>query len=243
MIFDAETLARGWLSVAVASANDKDMPQLHRTLSIEAYPEGVRLVATDSYVLLRSFVPAVESDALDEPPVDEVPVATAVAMDPHGRGVGFLAHLLKLTRTKGALPREVRLDLGVVEPEDDRPTLGGMECAWVVIEEPDVERIKLRTYEGAYPNWRSMLGRFEGEETKAVALNPLVLGRLAKLGKLHGDGAILWRFGGADRMALLDVAHAEPYVTGAVMPVRWDFDRDAPRTTPGAADDEAEGEG
>src|SRR5687768_16742409 len=113
-LFDARTLARGWLSVAIASAADKARPVLHRTVSIEAFPEGLRLVATDSFVLLRSWVPNLDHDLDPEPGLDEAPYATAVAMDPHGRAKGFLAHVLKLASDEvyDDDPLEVRVDLG-----------------------------------------------------------------------------------------------------------------------------------
>mgnify|MGYP002132855720 CR=1 FL=1 len=57
MKFDVPNLARGWLSVAQASANDKDLPTLHRTIALEVFPNGLRLVATDRYILLSAWVP------------------------------------------------------------------------------------------------------------------------------------------------------------------------------------------
>lgn len=230
MIFDARKLARGWLSVAVASGKDKWRPQLNRTMSIESFPDGVRLVATDSYMLLHSWVPSIEDEDAPEPGVDESPVATAVAIDTHGRAAGFLAHLLVLAKADNAPLYEVRLTLGVVEPEDeDAQVLGGMEARWVVIEQPDVERLKLLTYEGPYPNWRKVLSGFNAKKTTAVALNSAFLGRLGTLGKINDNAPVLWHFGGPDKMALLEVAESDPHVGGALMPVRWDFDRDAPR--------------
>lgn len=242
MIFDAETLARGWLSVAVAASADKDRPQLNKTMSIEQYPGGVRLVATDSYVLLRAWVPSVDGDGdlVPEPSLDESPMATAVAMDPHGRGVGFLAHLLKLATAKGSLPIEVRLMLGVIEPDESDGMLGGMEARYVVLEQPDVERLKLATYEGGYPHWRKVAGNFGAKTTKAVALSPYVLAKIAKLAKLAGT--VQWHFGGANKMAVIEVAESDPYVCGAAMPVRWDFDRDAPRTDVKTDDDDQDGD-
>jgi hypothetical protein len=234
-IFDARQIAQGWLSVAVASGRDKARPQLDRTVSIEAYPEGVRLVATDSYVLLHTWVPSIEHELDPEPELDEAPYATAVVMDPHGRGRGFLAYALGLGRQvddeAGDPIVEVRLSLGVTEPDEDpdHPTFEGMEATYVVLELPDTERLKLGTYEGVFPEWRKVLPGFEPVKTTAIALNPEIVGRLSKLGKINQGRPLRWTFGGADQMALVEVLDSDPLITGAVMPVRWDFDRNAPR--------------
>lgn len=238
MIFDARQLARGWLSVALASAKDDDRPALHRTVSIEGFPEGLRLVATDSYVLLRSWVPAIGREHDPEPDLDESPAMSAVAMDIHGRARNLLGHLLGLALADGAPLIEVRITLGVHDQETEAASFEGLEAEWVVLEHPDHERLKLRAYEGEYPNWRKVLSGFDRKRTDAIALNTEIIGRLSKLGKWHGDQPLLWRFGGQDRMALLEVASSEPHVEGAVMPVRWDFDRDAPMPEKPSAQDE-----
>lgn len=232
-VYDARTLARGWLSVAVASGKDAGRPQLDRTIALEAYPEGLRLVATDSYVLLHAWIPDFPHELDPEPALDEAPYATAVVMDPHGRARGFLAHVLKLALAEpdDAPPIEVRVSLGVVEEpdHDSEPSFEGMEATYVVLELPDAERLKLRTYEGDFPQWRKVLPGFIPHQTSAIALNPEIVGRLSKLGKLNGNRPLRWTFGGENQMALVEVLDSEPLVTGAVMPVRWDFDRNAPR--------------
>lgn len=227
--FDARSLARGWLSVAVASGKDSGRPALDRTMSIEAYPTGLRLVATDSYVLLRSWVPNIEHDLEPEPSLDEAPYATAVAMDPHGRGRGFLGHVLRLAAQENALPVEVRVSLGVVDEidETDQGAFAGMEARYVVLDLPDQERLKLQSYDGSYPSWRGL--QFKGETTARVGLNPAIIGRLAKLGKVHKEAMLGWEFGGEVGAARLVVVGADPTCEGLVMPCRWDFDRNAPR--------------
>lgn len=232
MIFDARTLARGWLSVALASADDEERPALHRTVSIEEFGDGVLLAATDSYVLLASWVPRIDREIEPAPDPDEAPAVTAVAMDLHGRGRGFLAHVFKLATAKDAPLIEVRLSLGVTEVDDpNRQSFSGMEATYVVLEHPDAERIKLQSYEGEYPQWRKLVAGFSAHKTSAIALNPEIVGRLARLGKLHPGAALRWRFGGADKAASIDV-DGFPYVSGLVMPMPWDFDRDEPRPEP-----------
>jgi len=231
MIFNARDLARGWLSVALASANDEARPALYRTVAIEQFAEGVRLVATDSYMILRTWVPAVDHAYDPEPGLDEAPITTAVAIDEYGRGKGLLSHLLKLSTAKDALPIEVRLTLGVVEPEEGEGTFAGMDATWVIVEHPDAERLRLRAYEGEFPNWRKLFDGHTPQTTDAVALGIPRLTALAKLGKIHGDAnPLLWRFGGEIGPAHVAVKDSDPFVEGLVMPVRvhWDFDASAP---------------
>ncbi len=250
-LFDGSLLARGWLSSAVASSSDKGRPALNRTVSIEAFSTGVRLVATDSYVLLRSWVPNVENPFEREPALDEAPYATAVAMDPHGRAKNFLAHVLKLTRQAekaDELPPEVRMNLGVVDEvsSDVQASFAGLEARYVVLELVDdaSERLKLLTYEGPFPEWRNLT--FAPEPTDAIALNPEIVGRLSTLAKYLPAVTLGFEWGGTLGVARMtarygvdDVPISDvPAVEGLVMPCRWDFDRNAPRAEVDAEDDD-----
>lgn len=248
--YDARTLARGWLSVALASSKDSGRPALDRTVSIESYPTGVRLAATDSYVLLHTWVPNLEHDLEPEPDMDEAPTFTAVAIDSHGRAKGFLAHALQLATAAAKADTgemiEVRMRLGVLDllDESDRPTLDGMAAAWVTLEIPDREKLKLRTYEGSFPSWRRVVAGFRAEHTDTVALNPEILGRLCQISKYQPGTYLAFRWGGPRSAAAVHTVQGWPDVAGVVMPVRWDFDTNAPRVdndTDEPADDDTDG--
>lgn len=247
MNFDARYIARGWLAVALASAAEKDLPSLNRTIHIEEHAAGVRLIATDGYVLLHSWVPDIEHDLADEPGLDEIPMVTATARDPHSRAKGFFAHALKLAvkaDEDGDDPIDVRLRLNVGGARDDRaraPGLPGLEALAVVCEMPDVERVVLEVYDGTWPAWRRALGNIRPVKTTSIALDPDIVGRLAKVAAIHPWALLGWTFGGPDKAARLEVLRSEPHVEGLVMPCRWDFDRNAPRpetaSTPTAKED------
>lgn len=228
--FDARFLARGWLSVAIAASRDKDRPALCRTVAIERYAHGVRLVATDSYLLLRSWVPELEYEDEPEPEIDEMPIVTSVAMDPHGRAKGFMGHVLKLAAGEDAELVEVEMGLGVVQAKTDAPEMEGLESHWVTLDHPGHERLRLLTYDGDFPSWRKAVWGFQRASTSVVALNPEIVERLAKVGKLNGGAPLVWHFGGESRMARIEVAHSQPIVEGLLMPVRWDFDGDQPQS-------------
>ena len=235
-LFDARSLARGWLSVALASSSDDDRPALHRTISIEAYPEGLRLTATDSFMLLTCWVPNLDDDLATPPSIDEPPYSTAVAMDPHARAKGFLAHAAKLAKALGpdADPLPVQVRLGVIddsEPDDGLVAFDGFEVPYVHLELPDgAERLKLRCYEGPFPNWRPILSGFTPEATDRITLNPDIVGRLAEIDKIQPGCYLRFRWGGTIGAAHVETHQASPHVQGIVMPVRWDFARNEPRT-------------
>ena len=245
--FDAALLARGWLSVALASTKSA-APAIDRTVSIEQYHDGVRLAATDSYILLHTWVPSVDDELAPEPQPDEAPEAVAVAQDPHGRAKGFMAHVLRLAEDDDYEEAvEIRLRLGVPVETRDKSAMAfdGMDPTCVVVEHPDHERLTLDTFDGPYPNWRKVTGDFHAETTDAVAFHPERIAALSKLGKWHGDRPLIWRFGGRQRTALFEVGESFPFVAGAAMPVRWDLDRNAPAETPEppvtSADDQSKG--
>lgn len=248
MIFYPSTLAKGWRSVAIATSSDKDRPLLCGVL-VEQYPEGVRLVATDSYMMLVSWVPNIEAerDLKPEPGLDEPPMATAVVLDPHGRGKGLLAHAQQLAADDAI--DEIRLDLGVVAVEDpNAPEFAGMEPRWCVIEVSERERVKLRLCEGEYPTWRNLLTDLDPIATERVALNPDLVARLAKLGKIQAETRLGWTFTGHDKPVAVDLIDSHPFVSGLAMPCRWDLANNEPEAvqradSPESADAEAEADG
>lgn len=232
LTFDAHALALGWLSVFYAAAKDDGRPALDRTVCIERFDHGIRLSATDSYVLLHTWVPTVEGQWGEIPLLEEAPLERVVAIDAHSRGKGFLGFALRLAKAarKHELPEvEVEMTLDVVAETDEPAHLDGMEPRYVQLEIADAEKVWLQRFEGDYPMWHGILGRFCPKRTATVALNPEIIGRLAKMADLHATRGLLWHFGGDDRMARVEVLDTEQPVEGIVMPVRWDFDRDAPR--------------
>ena len=181
MKFDVPNLARGWLSVAQASANDKDLPTLHRTVAMEVFPNGLRLVATDRYILLTAWVPDL-ADA-DEPELSILPDRVVVAQDADGRGkVGDYSHTCWPSRRAwserdrelqwGELVATIDFDVRLPEGIDPQETLEGLEPTFAVIEVPDMERVWLPVVESLYPAWRSIVGGHEAVVTDTITLHP-----------------------------------------------------------------------
>lgn len=243
MIFDAPTLALAWLSVAQASGADRNEPTLDRTIAVEHHDDGIRLVATDRYVLLTAWVPNMTSDSDEPPSIDEAPIRTVIAKDADARGKGLLAYVLKLAKLGkdeevpyGELAVNVEFDVRRPVGVDQDMPLEGLEPTYAVLTIPDVEKVYLPIIGADYPDWRaSHLNGFTPVPTDRVGLP---LDRLHRLGALRkwNVGPLRWEFGGEDSVArvyldptLMD--ERAPRVEGLVMPSRWRLvgeDPDAP---------------
>lgn len=243
--FDGLALARGWLSVAVASGGaDKHLPPtLQRTISIEEYAEGLRLTATDTTLLLTTWVPNLTVGELHpEPEPDEIPSNHVIAYDPHGRGKGFLGHVLALALARAdddniAKAIEVDVQLAVDGDEDDEPGPAtfdgdGFDDTYLQLELEGHERLRLVLLDGGFPTWRKLALDFKGRRTDQVALAPEMAGRLAKLGKIQPGATLGFQWAGADKAARLTLVKADPAVAGFVMPCRWDLDANTPFIVP-----------
>lgn len=245
MRFNAATLARAWQSVALASGNDKTLPSLHRTVAIEEYVHGIRLVATDRFMLLTAWVPNTTAPTDREPLLEEAPDRTVTAADVDHRGKSLLAYVLQLQRraqnTEEPFDLECEVVFDVRLPAGQTgtdATLEGMEPVFTVFSIPDVEKVYLPVVEATYPDWRSLLDGFVSEKTDTIGL---ALERLTRLGKLAtwNPGHLAWKFGGPERAAYVDLPMSDPHVTGIVMPVRWVTDQDPPEpATARPTDDE-----
>lgn len=216
--FDAGVLASAWLGVAQASGKDDERPALSRTMLVEFYEKGVRLVATDGYVLLTAWVP--EASAFGAAPeIDESPEDVVIAIDPHGRGAGLMGHLRKLAGEAADTGLESKVTFRVGQPPmtpTETVEIEGLESRALIIDHPGREELALPLFEGKYPEWRSILGTHKAAKTDAIAINPEIIGRLARLGRFYAE-PLVWRFGGALGAALLSIGP----IRGAAMPMRW----------------------
>lgn len=235
MRFDSNELAVGWLSVAIASSESRDFPAMWRTVHVEQFSTGVRLVAVDGYLALRTWVP-LDSDYHPEPGIDEAPLTTATVIDPDRRGAGILRHARKLWQRAidgdDQAPSAINLDLGVVVDDDNtdgQATFPGLEPRWALLSLPG-EQVKLPLYDGPFPTWRNVFGRpRRTTRTEAIALAPTMMQRLGQLGALHPPAArIGCQFTGENQPVMIQVVDGEPYVEGLAMPCLWDVELNQP---------------
>ena len=229
MRFDGPALARAWLAVAQASSTDRDdLSMFFKTVAVEEFPTGIRLVATDRVLLLTAWVPDLDVKHRREPTLDELPDRTIVAADLDARAKGLLAYVLQLAKRNdpdGELPEgasEVRLSFDERMPVDQHrdSTFAGMESTYTVIDVPDKERVWLPIVQADYPMWRTIILGHESHSATDIAFNPERVERVAKV-RRWADGPLLWQFGGAERPAMVMFPDSDPEISGVVMPARW----------------------
>jgi hypothetical protein len=219
---DGRTLATAWMSVALASGREPDRPQLFKTVRVEVYPSGLRLIATDSYMLLYCWVPA-SGEPDEEPELHHEPIDAVTVIDTMGRAASLMTYVLAATKpTKDVVPPSIDMLAALtIMPNGDQAGFDGMEAAALSFEIPDHESLLLPTYEGDWPHYAKLFEPFTPKNTKVIGLNPEVIGRLAKLGKYHENRPIRWEMSGSEHMTRVSVTESNPDVIGAVMPVRW----------------------
>lgn len=188
LTLDALDFARAWLNVAVAAGENPDETSLYRTVALELYPDGVRLVATDRYLLLHASIGA--------PPVDVLPVETIVARDLDRRGRALLAWLYRIAHTSDE-PRTVRLGLRDLD-DPNTPTLGPDLVPRALTIDTGRDLCALPILDTAWTVWRDALPDTPIGPVTDVEIIPSLVGRLAKLRdtttvsfEFHGDMAVL----------------------------------------------------
>ena len=221
---DAGVLARAWLSVYHASGKDQKIPALCRTMHVEEYPHGVRLIAADGFMLLAVWVPEAQDVLAAEPGWDEIPYASATVIDRHGRAASLMGYLASVTGGDDGEKLEVRLTLNVPWQPDGVSgadlQIDGFEALAATVEVPDRERLQLEVYEGSWVRWQKVLGDVPAVgSVEGVVLAPDLAVRLGRAAKAVDAPELRLRFGGP----LLPVSVVLPgweTVYGAVMPRR-----------------------
>lgn len=218
--FDGGILARGWLAAFLATGSDSEVAVLNRTLSIDVYPNGVRLGATDRYVVLTAWVGCSVDDAAE--PLDATPLRTVVVHDPDGRGKQLLSYVAKVARkaTKDdETPPGARLTFGLPASEA-LETFEGMGREEVEISLVDLESVRLGTIDGGYPNYRALLAAKVPKAIREIMVSPEILQKVGQVGQIL-DSKVTLRFAGAERMVQVVVDQTSaPFVAGGFMPVK-----------------------
>jgi hypothetical protein len=161
----AGEFAVAWLNVAQACSDDKARVHLHKSVKVEFMDDRtVRLVATDSAMLLYAVV---ASDEHDRPGLDATPEAECVARDIVGSGRmgALMRHVvaMRMKAEKDDLPFNLHAHLDLLqEPHDAGLLLGfdGMEPVTLRVRIAD-EELKMPTWEGTWPGWTHVPQMFE----------------------------------------------------------------------------------
>ncbi len=200
--------SRAWLAVQLAASDDDARPVLYRAVHIEEYPDGVRLVATDSYWLAMCWVGRDAFD--DEPPAHLEPIASVTVTDTEWRVRDLMRHVAKLTKKEEALDIPVQLDVAASLYDENTPTLTP-ELAPVRarFELPGRERTLARTVEAEYPSWRRLLAaNFDGAPSgqPATMFSDWMLDRFARIPRIVGSAHVelTWLEGAKGRWTVSD---------------------------------------
>ena len=218
----ASEFARAWLAVAQASGKDKDLPGFYKTVIVEQFASGVRLVACDGYLLAMSWVPLWGESAFP-PPLDVAPDRTVLVSDPGGRARSLAGYALSIDSEDDGFgePLELAYDVRVEDGEDASPHLDGLEPTFVTLELPDRERVYLPVVDADPFGWRRPVGDFTPITTDYIALNPELVERVAKIRKWQ-DRPIQWQWAGKEKAGRWEYRDAWPPIEGLIMPMRLD---------------------
>lgn len=229
MRFDAPTLAHAWLAVAQAAGTEKLLPVLFKTVAIEEYVTGVRLIATDRHsMLLTAWVPAL-GEPVVEPELAHLPERTVIAADTDGRARSMLGYLLSLANrypeeeyTDGQVEVDIKFDVRIPAGQGGvQPTLEGMDPTFCVLDSKDVERVYLPVVEATYVDWRQAFDAFHPGTAHRVHIDPEVAERLGKIRK-HAPGPLRWSFSSPNGVALVVFTNSDPEIRGLVLPIQAD---------------------
>lgn len=222
MRFNAYILAKSWQSVALASADDDGRPALYRSTLIEEFEFGVRLVATDGYVLFRAWVPFEGREDEEQPPLSDLPVSVAVCADRDKRVLGLMKYLVSHTKDDKA-ETDVTVDVSIVEGDDQaKGTLEGLAGSQIRMHVTSAydEAIESPVFEGAFPNWRPLWEGHLWTSTARFGLSAHTLTKLGKLSAIWSKSDVEFRLGGKVGVAKVLVNAPEVTVDGLVMPIR-----------------------
>lgn len=230
----ARRFALAWRAVQAAASTDSDRPQLNRTTLIEHHGNGVRLVSTDSYLLLWAWCPTSTGDMLDDftaPDLDEAPAASVLVADPSGLPAALVKHLVKTTKLDGStFDRKslVHLEVGTFLAEDGQaqPSLSpDLDRPGLVIHAFG-ETVVAPIVEVEFPEWRDVARARPVKSAARVGLAPRYMTRLG--GITVDDHRGLWfSFLGKAHGIAVDVP-GWPSIHGRVMPLS---DDDGPVST------------
>ena len=213
-------LARAWQAAQIAASNDDARPMLCRSALVEVFwGHGLRLVSTDTYILVRAWVSLDPEGGYLEPPVDEEPDETFIVADPDHRGLGLLKYIHSLYRKEldeTAVPMVTITKCRAVP--DDQGVFEGLESEALHIDWPEHEEVILPILEGDFPVWRHLVDDERTEATDTISFTPRTLGAVAKLGELYKGRSIDWTLNGDTGVIRFEVGP----LSGLLMPARPD---------------------
>lgn len=188
--------SKAWQAVALAAGED-DRPSLDRTMLVEIYPGGVRLVATDTYILLWAWVPGFDPKPA---PLDDEPPFCVNVFDECGVAGALMTHL-----THNWADRQV------ISFDADSSGL--------LITVQGSVSLRLPASSSPFPRWRTAIEKQTVEPTDRLQMTEAILPVLGELSQIGGHVKVT--AAGGEMGSLSVLVESDPPVHGLVMPARW----------------------
>lgn len=185
----AEFVIPAWRNAYLDSSDDKDRDMLYRTVLVEWYPDGLRFVGTDGFVLVASYA-ARDRRATSHtaPDHDEAPLGSVVAIAADRLMADFLKHRASEVKAferendPGPGPIDITFSLGTIdEPDSAQQQLDLGEDLRRLIMSCESERIALPLHELEYANWRTVLAGYTPAPRAKVKTSAALYARLGQL--------------------------------------------------------------
>jgi hypothetical protein len=200
ILCDGRQFAFTYQAVQIAAGTDKDFPAFYRTMVVDVFPGGIRLVAFDLSLVLVGWVERLDIIGDTNRVEDgEVPDESYVIRDPSLRLLEMMKDVH--TTTKDSLPIQLQIRRGSIGPTT-QPALDGFEIERLTFEAPDVKAVVVEVSPTAFPNWRIP---HDAEPTAEIGLGVGAILKLGKLAKLHEGAHVRMTFSGQHGAALVQL--------------------------------------
>lgn len=201
--------ARAWEAVIQGSGANKKNSVTYRTIQIEVFDEGLRLISTDSYLYLRSWVAFDPDDTSGEPSPVRDPIETLLVIDADHRGLSLLQYArdqLKKTWTFKAKEEQPDVNptvhLETRSAPREQQVLEGMDLQSLVIDFADHETVALPQLGAEFPSFRRLLPAAGSEAPVGLfRIGTDQLAKITKVGRLFDAATPLFTFHGEEQVA------------------------------------------
>lgn len=191
----AEFVIPAWRNAFLASSDDSNHDQLYRTILLEWYPDGLRFIGTDGYILLASYAAGDRwATTHTAPDHDDAPTGSVVAVAADRLMTDFLKHRASEVKAHnrekdpGPGPIDITISIGTIdEPDTPQQRLDFGDDLRRLIVSCESERIALPLYDGEYAGWRRVLAGYRPAPRAKVKTSPAMYARLGQLRTLPMD--------------------------------------------------------
>ena len=198
-------LSRAWLAVSLAGSANESSVQHWRTVRVEEYETGIRLIALDGWMAAWCWVPAWDElveegwpvgDGTEAEPLDEIPYLMVTVRDSELRVRDLMKHVKAVTGKNDSVDMPVEIDLQARIVNELSPSLlPEWEQPAARFELPTRERVVTEVVQGDFPNWRKIALRDldgpAGRPAVRRVLNTDYLARLTKIADHSRGGALV----------------------------------------------------